>query len=94
MKRIRTSLVLGLIIDVFTAMIGYAAANKFDSLGRVTEIIYWPSLYLGGLVFGAGLRSTLVLALGFIFVIQWLLYSTIIFLSICIVQFFRHENAA
>ena len=94
MKRIRLSLLSGLVVNVFTAIIGYAAAIRFDSLGRLTEIIYWPSLYLGGLVFGPGGRSTLIRDIGFTFVAQWLLYSTVIFLLLDIVHRFRNDKAA
>jgi hypothetical protein len=81
-KLLRTSLVSGFIINLACAALGIFGAMYSDLAGRIAEMIYSPSFYIGGLLFHFRQygRSTIFRDAAIVFCIQWLLYSLVIFM--------------
>ena len=65
-------------------------------LGRVAMAIHAPSMFVAGLVFSEGGRSTIYRDVAFVFVIQWAIYTLLIFAALLLVHRYKreHDNAA
>ena len=94
MKLIRTSLLVGFVADVVCALLGALGASSSDSLGRLVEFIYSPSMLLARSIFERSGRSTIVRDIGFVFVTQWLLYSVVVFAVFFVWSRIHHDPVA
>jgi hypothetical protein len=81
-KLLRTSLLSAFIINLGCTALGVFGALRSDLAGRIAEIIYSPSFYIAGLLlhFRQGGRSDIFRDVAIVFLIQWLLYSLVIFI--------------
>ena len=92
MKILCTSLLVGLVAEFISAVIGLYGAAYSDTLVRIIEVVHTPSMFLGSFVFSRSGRSTIDRDIVFLFVTQWLIYTVVIFAALRLRQRYKHRH--